>query len=155
MYEIWKNPELSSSSRVAGSPNVDDTPANDHSGYSERYQDNLRQQNEDGTREAQECDTSFIATPDEPLCQIDEKPPATAPIPNRPLPPANVPAETEPPRTVVIDRQQPRQQQTQPVPDQSQIPDYARINQLAQLMATQQQGLIGAWTRSLRPSLLS
>ncbi|MCQ0090341.1 DotG/IcmE/VirB10 family protein [Roseovarius sp. M141] len=145
-YEIWKNPELIGPSRVAGTPNVDDTPAGDQLRDSERYQDNLRQQNEDGAREAQESDTSFIATPDEPLRQIDDKPPAIAPNPNRPLPPANEPVETEQPRTVVIDRQQPVQQQGRPMPDQPQPPDYARINQLAQLMATQQQGLIGAWT---------
>lgn len=144
-YEVWKNPDLIGPSRVAGTPNVDDTPAGGQLRDSERYQDNLRRQNEDGAREAQESDTSFIATPDEPLRQIDEKPPATAPNPNRPLPPANVPAETEQPITVVIDRQQPGQQQTRPMPNQPQPPDYARINQLAQLMATQQQGLIGAW----------
>ncbi|WP_113913376.1 DotG/IcmE/VirB10 family protein [Roseovarius dicentrarchi] len=144
-YEIWKNPELIGPSRVAGTPNLDDTPAGDQLRDSERYQDNLRRQNEDGAREAQESDTSFIATPDEPLRQIDDKPPATAPNPNRPLPPANAPVETEQPRTVVIERQQPARQQAQPSPDKPQPPDYARINQLAQLMATQQQGLIGAW----------
>jgi hypothetical protein len=36
-------------------------------------------------------------------------------------------------------------QQAQPTPNQPQAPDYARINQLAQLMATQQQGLLSAW----------
>mgnify|MGYP005987618223 CR=1 FL=1 len=144
-YEIWKNPDLIGPSRVAGTPNVDDTPAGDQLRDSERYQDNLRQQNEEGAREAQESDTSFIATPDEPLRQIDEKPPATAPNPNRPLPPANAPVETEQPRTVVIDLPRPGQQQTRPMPGQPQPPDYARINQLAQLMATQQQALVGAW----------
>lgn len=152
-YEVWKNPELIGPSRVAGTPNVDDTPAGDQLRESERYRDNLRRQNEDGAREAEESDTSFIATPDEPLRRIDEKPPATAPNPNRPLPPANDPVETEPPRTVVIDRQQPAQQQARPVPDQPQPPDYARINQLAQLMATQQQGLLGAW--SAQPSAVT
>ena len=144
--EVWKNPDLIGPSRVAGTPNVDDTPAGDQLRTSERYQDNLRQQNEDGAQTAQDTDTSFIATPDEPLRQIDEKPPAIAPNPNRPLPPANAPVETQQPRTVVIDRQQPVRQQAQPIPNQPQAPDYARINQLAQLMATQQQGLLGAWT---------
>lgn len=144
-YEVWKNPELIGPSRVAGTPNVDDTPAGDQLRDSERYQDNLRQQNEDGAQNAEESDTSFIATPDEPLRQIDEKPPAMAPNPNHPLPPANVPVERLQPRTVVINRQQPVRQQTQPTPNQPQPPDYARINQLAQLMATQQQGLLGAW----------
>lgn len=144
-YEVWKNPELIGPSRVAGTPNVDDTPAGDQLRTSERYQDNLRQQNEDGAREAQDNDTSFIATPDEPLRQIDEKPPAIAPNPNRPLPPANVPVETQQPRTVVIDRQQPVQQQSRPTENQPQAPDYARINRLAQLMATQQQGLLSSW----------
>ena len=135
-FEVWKNPDLIGPSRVAGTPNVDDTPAGDQLRTSERYQDNLRQQNEDGAQTAQDTDTSFIATPDEPLRQIDEKPPAIAPNPNRPLPPANAPVET----------QQPVRQQAQPIPNQTQVPDYARINQLAQLMATQQQGLLGAWT---------
>ena len=144
-FEFWKNPDLIGPSRVAGTPNVDDTPAGDQLRTSERYQDNLRQQNEDGARNAEETDTSFIATPDEPLRQIDEKPPAVEPNPNRPLPPANVPVETQQPRTVVIDRQQPGRQQAQPTPNQPAPPDYARINQLAQLMATQQQGLLGAW----------
>ncbi|HDZ80908.1 MAG TPA: hypothetical protein ENH56_06640 [Roseobacter sp.] len=144
--EVWKNPDLIGPSRVAGTPNVDDTPAGDQLRTSERYQDNLRQQNEDGAQTAEATDTSFIATPDEPLRQIDEKPPAIAPNPNRPLPPANAPVETQQPRTVVIDRQQPVRQQAQPIPNQPQASDYARINQLAQLMATQQQGLLGAWT---------
>lgn len=144
-FEVWKNPDLIGPSRVAGTPNVDDTPAGDQLRTSERYQDNLRQQNEDGARNAEESDTSFIATPDEPLRQIDEKPPAVEPNPNRPLPPANVPVETQQPRTVVIDRQQPVRQQAQPTTNQPAPPDYARINQLAQLMATQQQGLLGAW----------
>jgi intracellular multiplication protein IcmE len=145
VFEVWKNPDLIGPSRVAGTPNVDDTPAGDQLRTSERYQDNLRQQNEDGAQTAQDTDTSFIATPDEPLRQIDEKSPAIAPNPNRPLPPANVPVETQQPRTVVIDRQQPVRQQAQPSPTQPPAPDYARINQLAQLMATQQQGLLGAW----------
>jgi len=144
-FEVWKNPDLIGPSRVAGTPNVDDTPAGDQLRTSERYQDNLRQQNEDGARNAEDTYTSFIATPDEPLRQIDEKPPAVSPNPNRPLPPANVPVETQQPRTVVIDRQQPVRQQAQPTPNQPAPPDYARINQLAQLMATQQQGLLGAW----------
>ena len=144
-FEVWKNPDLIGPSRVAGTPNVDDTPAGDQLRTSERYQDNLRQQNEDGARNAEGTDASFIATPDEPLRQIDEKPPAIAPNPNRPLPPANAPVETQQPRTVVIDRQQPVRQQAQPTPNQPPAPDYARINQLAQLMATQQQGLLGAW----------
>lgn len=144
-YEVWKNPDLIGPSRFAGTPNVDDTPAGDQLRTSERYQDNLRQQNEDGARNAEDTDTSFIATPDEPLRQIDEKPPAIAPNPNRPLPPANAPNELQQPRTVVIDRQQPVRQQAQPTPNQPAPPDYARINQLAQLMATQQQGLLGAW----------
>lgn len=144
-YEVWKNPELIGPSRVAGTPNVDDTPAGDQLRTSERYQDNLRQQNEDGAREAQDTDTSFIATPDEPLRQIDEKPPAIAPNPNRPLPPANVPVEIQQPRTVVIDRQQPVRQQPRPTETQPQAPDYARINRLTQLMATQQQGLLSSW----------
>lgn len=144
-YEVWKNPDLIGPSRLSRTPNVDDTPAGDQLRTSERYQDNLRQQNEDGARDAREADTSFIATPDEPLRQIDEKPPAITPNQNRPLPPANTPEQTPPPRTVVIDRQNPIQQQANPTPDQPQPTDYGRINQLAQLMATQQQGLLSAW----------
>jgi intracellular multiplication protein IcmE len=144
-YEVWKNPDLIGPSRVSRTPTVDDTPAGDQLRTSERYQDNLQRQNEDGAREAEEADTSFIATPDEPLRQIDEKPPAIAPNRNRPLPPANTPVEAPPPQTVVIDRQQPIQQQSRPSDGQPTAPDYARINQLAQLMATQQQGLLGSW----------
>jgi intracellular multiplication protein IcmE len=145
-YEIWKNPELVGPSWLSRPPNVDDTPAGYQLRTSERYQDNLRQQNEDGAREAQEGDTSFIATPDEPLRQIDEKPPIHRPNRNRnrPLTPANTPVEPEPPRTVVIDRQQSKQQ-PRPTAGQPDAPNYARINQLAQLMATQQQGLLGSW----------
>jgi intracellular multiplication protein IcmE len=152
-FEDWKNPDLIGPSRVAGTPNVDDTPAGDQLRTSERYQDNLRQQNEDGAQTAQDTDTSFIATPGEPLRQIDEKPPAITPNPNRPLPPANAPVETQQPRTVVIDRQQPARQQAQPSTNQPPAPDYARINQLAQLMASQQQGLLGAW--AAQPSAMT
>lgn len=81
--------------------------ASDQLRTSERYQANLRQQNEDGGRDAQEGDTSVIATPDEPLRQIDDKPPDVAPNQNCPLPPANTPVEVKPLRTVVIDCQQP------------------------------------------------
>lgn len=144
-YEVWRNPDLVAPSRVARTPNVDDTPAGDQLRTSERYQDNLRQQNEDGARIAEESDTSFIATPDEPLRQINERPPAIAPNPNRPLPPANTPVEPQQPRTVVIERQDPGRQQSRPSETQQQPPDYTRINQLAQLMATQQQGLLGSW----------
>ena len=151
-YEIWKNPDLIAPSKLSQTPNVDDTPAGDQLRTSERYQDNLRRQNEAGAREARETDTSFIATPDEPLRQIDDKPPAIAPNRNRPLPPANVRVETQEPRTVVIDRQQPalptRTSEQQPA-----APDYSRINQLAQLMATQQQGLLGAW--QVQPSTVT
>ena len=113
-------------SRLSRKPNVDDTPAGDQLRTSERYQDNLRQQNEDGAREAQEGDTSFIATPDETLRQIDGKPPAIAPNGNPPLPPANTPVETEPPRTVVIDREQPVQQHARPTVGQPDAPVHVR-----------------------------
>jgi intracellular multiplication protein IcmE len=152
-YEVWKNPDLIGPSRLSRTPNVDDTPAGDQLRTSERYQDNLQRQNEDGAREAEEADTSFIATPDEPLRQIDEKPPATAPNRNRPLPPANTPVEAPPPQTVVIEQQQPIQQQLRPIEGQPTAPDYARINQLAQLMATQQQGLLGSW--QAQPSIVT
>ena len=69
------------------------------------------------------------------------------------LPAANVPVETQRPRTVVIDPHRPVRHQAQPTPNQLQPPDYAHINQFAQLMATQQQGLLGAW--SVHPSAVT
>lgn len=145
-YEIWKNPELVGGSRVGGTPNLDDTPAGDQLEASERYADNLRQQNQQGAQDALDDGSSFVATPDEPLRDIDTPAPTVEQNPNRPLPPANpTPTETEQPRTVVIQRpaaQQPRQQQQR---SQQSSPNYSNINQLAQLMAAQQQGLNQAW----------
>jgi intracellular multiplication protein IcmE len=140
-FELWNDPDRGSPSKLTRTPNLDDTPAGDQLRTSERYQENLRQQNQEGARLAEETDTSFIATPDEPLRQIDEQPPETPRNANRPLPPANAPQSPAPPKTVVIDRQQPIRQR----PQQQQAPNHQRINQLAQIMATQQQGLLNAW----------
>lgn len=145
-FELWRNPELIGDSRLGGTPNLDATPAGDQLRTSERYEDNLRRQNEQGAQDAADQGDSFIATPDEPLRQIDEPAVTQAPNENRPLPPANPrPEPVEQPRTVVIERQQQpvRQQPAAPAPDPG--PDYGRINQLAQLMASQQQGLLESW----------
>lgn len=144
-YEVWRNPELVGGSKVGGAPNLDATPAGDQLRTSERYADNLRRQNEDGARQAEESGDSFVAVPDEPLRQIDEPAPTVVTNQNRPLPPANPAPERAPAETVVIERPQaPVRQQASPTPPQS-APDYTRINQLAQLMASQQQGLVQAW----------
>ncbi|WP_029066140.1 DotG/IcmE/VirB10 family protein [Labrenzia sp. DG1229] len=141
--ELWRNPELGGSSRIAGAPNVDATPAGEQLRDSERYQDNLRQQNEEGANEAASGGDSFIATPDEPLRDIDEPPATVETNPNRPLPPANRIAEPAAP-TVVIERPAPTDTRRQATPSE-QVPDYGQINQLAQLMAAQQQGLLSSW----------
>ncbi|GFE66972.1 DotG/IcmE/VirB10 family protein [Litoreibacter roseus] len=145
-FELWRNPDLIGDSRISGPPNVNTTPAGDQLRTSERYEDNLRRQNEQGAEEAADDGGSFIATPDEPLRQIDE-PVVTAPAnTNRPLPPAN--PRTQPaqePQTIVIERptEPVRQQPTAPAPEAA--PNYDHINQLAQLMASQKQGLLQSW----------
>ena len=141
-YELWRSPDLTGPSRVRGTPNVDTTPAGDQLRTSERYQDNLRRQNEQGADEAAQTGDSFIATPDEPLRDIDAPPPAADPNPHRPLPPPNPVAEPSPPRTVVIERSQPQSPAPQAADTQQADPDYSRIDRLAQLMAAQQQGLL-------------
>ncbi|MEL6205732.1 MAG: hypothetical protein AAFR47_10545 [Pseudomonadota bacterium] len=130
-YELRRSPDLTGPSRVRGTPDVDATPAGDQPRTSERYQDNLRRQNEQGADEAARTGDSFIATPDEPLRDIDAPPPVADPNPNRSLPPPNPVAEPSPPRTVVIERspsQSPAPQATDP---QQAAPDYSCIDRLA------------------------
>ena len=142
-FELWRNPELVGGSRIAGVPNVDATPAGEQLRDSERYQDNLRSQNEQGAESATSDGGSFIATPDEPLRDIDEPPAVVETNPNRPLPPANRVVEPPAPPVVIERPANPdlRRQATTQAP----APDYSQINQLAQLMAAQQQGLLSSW----------
>lgn len=139
-YEIYKDPEAFGLSKIARTPNIDDTPAGEQLEASQRYQDNLNRQNTEAAEEARRVGGSFIATPDEPLRSIDEK--VAEPERNRfrPLPPANTPPP-EPQQTIVV---QPRTQMQKPS-NSPPAPDYNRINQLAQVIASQQQALLGAW----------
>ncbi|WP_136661478.1 DotG/IcmE/VirB10 family protein [Nitratireductor sp. XY-223] len=139
-YEVCKDPESFGFSRFARTPNIDDTPAGQQLETSQRYRDNLDRQNIEGAQEARRVGGSFIATADEPLRNIDDKPAPTEVNAFRPLPPANTP-RPEPQKTIVV---QPRQQAAPP-PSAPPAPDYNRINQLAQIMASQQQALLGAW----------
>ena len=150
-FELWRNPELVGDSRIAGAPNVDATPAGSQLRDSERYQDNLRRQNEQGAEQAETARESFIATPDEPLRDIDQPPAAAETNPNRPLPPANRVVET-PSQPVVIERPAATPQSPQVAPAEP-APDYSQINQLAQLMAAQQQGLLSSW--QVQPSAVT
>lgn len=143
-YEVYKDPETFGLSKIARTPNVDDTPAGAQLEASQRYQDNLNRQNAEGAEEARRIGGSFIATPDEPLRSIDDKPDEPERNKFRPLPPANA-SQPEPQQTIVVQSQVPRRQQTQAQADEAPAPDYNRINQLAQIMANQQQALLGAW----------
>lgn len=144
-FEVWRNPELIGGSKVGGTPNLDVTPAGDQLESSERYADNLDRQNEQGAQDAIDADESFIATPDQPLRDIDTPVAPVVTNQNRPLPPANAKPPAEQPQTVIIDRVEP-QIPRQPTPAPSAAPpNYNRINQLTQLMSAQQQGLNQAW----------
>ena len=61
-FELWRNPDLVGGSRIAEVPNVDATPAGEQLRDSERYQNNLRSQNEQGAESATSDGRSFIAT---------------------------------------------------------------------------------------------
>ena len=140
VYEVYKDPESYGFSRFARTPNIDDTPAGRQLETSQRYQDNLDRQNVAGAEEARRVGGSFIATADEPLRNIDDKPAPTEANAFRPLPPAN-PPRPEPQKTIVVQPRQP----AAPTPSAPPTPDYNRVNQLAQIMAGQQQALLGAW----------
>lgn len=143
--EAWRNPELIGGSRVGSAPNLDVTPAGDQLETSERYADNLNRQNEQGAQDAIEADESFIATPDQPLRDIDTPVVPTVTNENRPLPPANANPRVEQPQTVVIERSEPQIPRQSAPATAEPAPNYNRINQLAQLMSSQQQGLNQAW----------
>lgn len=140
VYEVYKDPESFGFSRFARTPTIDDTPAGQQLETSQRYQDNLDRQNVAGAEEARRVGGSFIATADEPLRNIDDKPAPTEVNAFRPLPPAN-PPRPEPQKTIVVQPRQP----AAPTPSAPPAPDYNRVNQLAQIMASQQQALLGAW----------
>ena len=144
-FEAWRNPELIGGSKVGGTPNLDVTPAGNQLETSERYADNLDRQNEQGAQDAIEADESFIATPDQPLRDIDTPFVPAVTNENRPLPPANTNPPVEQPQTVVIARPEPQITRQQAPATVEPAPNYNRINQLAQLMSSQQQGLNQAW----------
>lgn len=140
VYEVYKDPESFGFSRFARTPTIDDTPAGQQLETSQRYQDNLDRQNVAGAEEARRVGGSFIATADEPLRNIDDKQAPTEVNAFRPLPPAN-PPRPEPQKTIVVQPRQP----AAPTPSAPPAPDYNRVNQLGQIMASQQQALLGAW----------
>ena len=142
-FELWRNPDLVGGSRIAEVPNVDATPAGEQLRDSERYQNNLRSHNEQGAETATSDGGSFIATPDEPLRDIDEPPATVETNPNRPLPPAN--RVVEPPASPVVIERPANPVLRRQATTQAPAPDYSQINQLAQLMAAQQQGLLSSW----------
>lgn len=144
-FEAWRNPELIGGSKVGGAPNLDVTPAGDQLETSERYADNLDRQNEQGAQDAIDADESFIATPDQPLRDIDTPIVPAVTNENRPLPPANSNPPVEQPETVIIARPEPQITRQQAPATAEPAPNYNRINQLAQLMSSQQQGLNQAW----------
>ncbi|WLS01366.1 DotG/IcmE/VirB10 family protein [Shinella sumterensis] len=140
-YQTLKPGELDASRIARGPGNIDATPAGSELANSERYQQSLNTVNDDGAARAQQAGSSFIATPDEPLRNVDDVRDVTKdPVARRPIAPANV--ET----TEQVDHVTPDRRRQQP-------DDYSDINILAERMGVQQAALMAQW--SPRPSGLT
>lgn len=134
-YSMMKQNELSPS-RISRGPNVDGTPAGQQQADSQRYQQSLDSVNQAGAENADESGTSFLATPDEPLRNVDDIRDVTKePLPRqRPVAPAN----EQPVQRIenfTPDRRRPL------TPD-----DYSDINTLAGAMAGQAASLTSQWS---------
>jgi intracellular multiplication protein IcmE len=134
-YSMFKQSDLAPS-RISRGPNVDATPAGQQQADSERYQQSLDAVNQQGAQTADQSGGSFLATPDEPLRNIDDIRDVTKePYPRqRPVAPANE-VPTQRVENFTPDR---RQAMT---PD-----DYSDINTLAGAMAAQAASLASQWS---------
>lgn len=134
-YSMFKQNDLAPS-RISRGPNVDATPAGQQQADSERYQQSLDAVNQQGAQTADQSGGSFLATPDEPLRNIDDIRDVTKePYPRqRPVAPANE-VPTQRVENFTPDR---RQAMT---PD-----DYSDINTLAGAMAAQAASLASQWS---------
>lgn len=134
-YSMMKQNNLSSS-RISRGPNVDGTPAGQQQADSQRYQQSLDTVNQEGAQTAQDSGSSFLATPDEPLRNVDEvRDVMKDPVPRqRPIAPAN---------------EQPVQRVDNYTPDRRRAltpDDYSDINTLAGAMASQAASLTSQWS---------
>ncbi|QWK81254.1 TrbI/VirB10 family protein [Ochrobactrum sp. BTU1] len=112
-------------SRISRPPSVDTTPAGKQLAESQRYKETLDTVNRRNAEKAEQDGESFVATPDEPLRDIDDKP---KPLTNfrKPVAPANEPEQDA--RSPVVT--------TQAAASPQPAVDYSRINQLASRIAT-------------------
>lgn len=132
VYKAWNN-EFTGGSRISRPPSIDTTPAGQQLAESERYKQSLDTVNREGSQQAEKDGSSFIATPDEPLRDIDEKPKAQTNF-RKPVAPANTP-EPEVREAIVT-----KKAEQAPPP-----PDYSRINQLAAQIAGQAREYQSGW----------
>lgn len=134
-YSMMKQNNVSSS-RISRSPNVDGTPAGQQQADSQRYQQSLDTVNQQGAQTAHDTGTSFLATPDEPLRNVDDvRDVMKDPMPRqRPIAPAN-----EPPMQHVENFTPDRRRAMTP-------DDYSDINVLASAMASQAASLAFQWS---------
>lgn len=125
LFKSWHNARLETS-HISRPPGLDSTPAGRQLVESPRYKQSLDIVNQRDAKAAAKQGESFVATPDEALRDVDEQP-EPQPALRKPVAPANDPAADNGPQnrsqTVVVAR---------PV-----AADYARIHQLANLIATQ------------------
>lgn len=133
-YKIWNRDELNTS-RISRAPVVNTTPAGEQLAESERYKNSLNAANQANSQSASQEGGSFVATPDEPLRDVDLPKAAAAPGFKRPVAPPNDQPEQPPVANLTPD-----QRETRKGPD-----DYSDINQLAAAMSSQGQGLLQSW----------
>lgn len=135
VYKQMNQQQQGGNSRISRAPTVDSTPAGQQLAESPRYKDNLDTVNQRGSEEAAQTGKSFIAVPDEPLRDVDQKPVAKNNF-RKPLAPANEP-EVQVKEEIVVET---RREQAPPPPD------YSRINQLAKAITQQASTYERGWS---------
>jgi len=134
-------PDSASHSHISRGPNINSTPAGQQLAESERYRNNLNETNRVHSELASKAGKSFIATPDEPLRDVDDKANAQT-IFRKPVAPANEPEpEPEPKENIVA----PVRQEVNQAPPLPTPPDYRRIYELAAAISSQANSYAASW----------
>jgi len=134
VFKSWHSAQLEAS-RISRPPSLDSTPAGRQLVESPRYKQTLDIVNQRDAKAAAKQGDSFVATPDEALRDIDQQPKTQLPF-RKPVAPANQPVMNEGPQ---------ERQQTERATRPPAATDYARIQQLAGLIASQASLYQKAW----------
>lgn len=143
LFKSWHSAQLEAS-RISRPPSLDSTPAGRQLVESPRYKQSLDIVNQRDAKTAAKQGDSFVATPDEALRDIDEQP-KTQPAFRKPVAPANQPALNDGPQ---------KRQQTDLAARPPAATDYARIQQLANLIVNQASLYQKAWQPSASTNII-